>query len=313
MVGASVAIAFIDRIQNVGGMCHFIYPQLTEGDKPSTLYARPATLQLLRIFSKSGSSIGALEAYIFGGATHPDANDDMLHVGEDNLAAADKWLEHYGVRVISRDVGGNHGRKVAFNTVTGEIVTDKVIAIGASTGGTEAIRSIITQFSAIMPGVIIVQHMPPGFTSMFAERLNDQCSMSVKEAEDGDRVMQGKVLIAPGDYHMEIRRSGGMYRVKLNQHEKVCGHRPSVEVLLNSVAKHVGSNALAIILTGMGNDGAEGMLAMHNAGSRTLAQDEASSVVFGMPKVAFQRGGVEKLVPLNRMAKEAISITAGMN
>jgi len=186
--------------------------------------------------------------------------------------------------------------------------TDKVIAIGASTGGTEAIRAVISRFPATMPGVVIVQHMPPGFTKMFAERLNSICDMQVKEAESGDRVMNGRILIAPGDVHMTIVRSGGIYKVRCEPGDKVCGHRPSVEVLMNSVAKHVGANAIGVMLTGMGADGAGGMLAMRENGARTLAQDEASSVVFGMPNEAYKRGGAERLVPLDNIADELLKL-----
>jgi two-component system, chemotaxis family, protein-glutamate methylesterase/glutaminase len=180
--------------------------------------------------------------------------------------------------------------------------TDKVIAIGASTGGTEALRQVLMQLPADTPGVVIVQHMPAGFTKMFAERLNEQCTMAVKEAEGGDRILRGRVLIAPGDYHMTVHRSGGNYIVKVQPGDKVCGHRPSVEVMMQSVARNVGANSIGVILTGMGHDGAGGLLAMRQAGARTLAQDEATSVVFGMPKVAFERGGAEKLVPLPAIA-----------
>ncbi len=186
--------------------------------------------------------------------------------------------------------------------------TDKVIAIGASTGGTEAIRQVITQFPVTMAGVVIVQHMPAGFTKMFAERLNEQCAMTVKEAEPGDRVMPGRVLIAPGDYHMVVTRSGGFYHVECFTAEKVCGHRPSVEVLFNSVAKCAGANAIGVMLTGMGHDGADAMSAMRLAGARTLAQDEATSVVFGMPKEAFKRGGAERLLPIQSIAPAVVGI-----
>lgn len=186
--------------------------------------------------------------------------------------------------------------------------TDKVIAIGASTGGTEAIKNIITRFPAATPGVVVVQHMPSGFTKMFAERMNSLCAMEVKEAEDGDRVMQGRILIAPGDFHMTVMRSGGIYRVRCRPGEKICGHCPSVEVLLKSVAKHVGPNGIGIILTGMGHDGADGMVAMRKAGARTIAQDEKTSVVFGMPKEAFERGGAEKLMPLHEIAPGVIKL-----
>ncbi len=184
--------------------------------------------------------------------------------------------------------------------------TDKVIAIGASTGGTEAIKKVVALLPAATPGIVIVQHMPGGFTKMYAERLNTLCAMEVKEAETGDRVMPGRILLAPGDYHMKVVRSGGVYRVECTNGEKVCGHRPSVEVMMHSVAKSVGPNAIGVMLTGMGSDGADGMLAMREAGARTLAQDEASCVVFGMPKVAFERGGAERLVPLENIAQEIL-------
>ncbi|EAT15796.1 chemotaxis response regulator protein-glutamate methylesterase [Desulfuromonas acetoxidans] len=186
--------------------------------------------------------------------------------------------------------------------------TDKVVAIGASTGGTEAIKKVVTQFPATMPGVVIVQHMPPGFTKMFSERLNQLCAMEVKEAENGDRIRPGRILVAPGALQMEVVRSGGIYQVRCAPGEKVSGHCPSVDVMMHSVAKHVGRNAVGVMLTGMGSDGAEGMLAMKNAGARNLAQDEASSVVFGMPKVAYEKGGAEKLFPLDRIASQVISL-----
>lgn len=186
--------------------------------------------------------------------------------------------------------------------------TDKVIAIGASTGGTEAISYILSSLPGDMPGIVVVQHMPPGFTKMFAQRLNEQSAMHVKEAVSGDRVLRGRVLIAPGGHHVEVVRSGGMYHVKCREGEKVCGHRPSVEVMMNSVAQAAGSNALGVILTGMGADGAGGLLAMRQAGAKTMAQDEASCVVFGMPKVAYERGGTDKLVSLDHIPEQLIAM-----
>jgi two-component system chemotaxis response regulator CheB len=191
--------------------------------------------------------------------------------------------------------------------------TDKVIAIGASTGGTQAIRRIVQSFPSTMPGVVIVQHMPAGFTQHFAESLNSVSKMEVREAKTGDRVMPGRVLIAPGGFHMRVRRSGGIYQVDCQKGENVNGHCPSVEVLLQSVAKYVGANAIGVMLTGMGGDGAEGMFAMRQAGARTLAQDEATSVVFGMPKVAYQRGGVECLVPLDNIPNKIMNLLSVNN
>jgi two-component system chemotaxis response regulator CheB len=189
--------------------------------------------------------------------------------------------------------------------------TDKIIAIGASTGGTEAIKKVITRFPSSMPGVVIVQHMPAGFTKMFADRLNKICAMQVKEAESGDRLMPGRVLVAPGQKQLRVIRSGGQYRVTCEEGEKVSGHCPSVDVMMHSVAKNVGANAVGIILTGMGSDGASGMLAMRKAGARNLAQDKASSVVFGMPKVAYEKGGAEQLVPLEEIADRVVRIFEG--
>ena len=189
--------------------------------------------------------------------------------------------------------------------------TDKVIAIGASTGGTEAIKAVVRRFPRTMPGVVIVQHMPAGFTKIFADSLNRLCEMEVKEAEDGDRIMPGTILLAPGGKHMSIIRSGGIYKVTVSSGNLVNGHCPSVEVLMQSVAKYAGSNAIGIMLTGMGGDGADGLKAMRDAGARTLAQDEASCIVFGMPKVAWEKGGAEKLVPLNDITNMTIGLLNG--
>lgn len=186
--------------------------------------------------------------------------------------------------------------------------TDKVIAIGASTGGTEAIRRIIRRFPATMPGVVIVQHMPPGFTNHFAESLNQITPMEVVEAKSGDRIMPGRILVAPGGKQMTVRRSGGVYLVDCVEGENVSGHCPSVDVLFHSVAKYAAANAIGIILTGMGHDGASGLLAMRQAGARTVGQDEASSVVYGMPKAAYERGGVEYVEPLGKVPDRILNI-----
>ena len=186
--------------------------------------------------------------------------------------------------------------------------TDKIIAIGASTGGTEAIRRVIENFPATTAGTVIVQHMPSGFTKMFSDRLNQLCQMQVKEAEHGDRVRSGLILVAPGGKQLEVIRSGGFYEIRLGSSEKVSGHCPSVDVMMHSVAKHVGSNAVGAMLTGMWQDGAEGMLAMKQAGAHCISQDEASSVVFGMPKVAYEKGGAERLVPLDKIATTLLSL-----
>lgn len=185
--------------------------------------------------------------------------------------------------------------------------TDKVIAIGASTGGTEALRFFLRNVPANGPGILITQHMPAGFTKSFAESLNTLCEVTVKEAIDGERVMRGHAYIAPGGKHMELYRSGAKYFIKIRDGELVNRHKPSVEVLFNSVAKHAGQNAVGIIMTGMGRDGAEGLLQMKEAGARTIAQDEKSCVVFGMPKEAIKIGAADQIMPLQDMPERIVA------
>lgn len=184
---------------------------------------------------------------------------------------------------------------------------DRIIAIGASTGGTEAICEVIREFSLDMPGTVIVQHMPPVFTGMYAQRLNNTCRVEVKEAETGDIVVPGRVLLAPGDRHMRIQRRGGVYTVECFNGEPVNGHCPSVDVLFNSMAEKVGAAGIGVILTGMGFDGAKGLLKMRQAGAVTLGQDEQSCVVYGMPKVAYDIGAVSKKLALDRIARTICS------
>ena len=179
--------------------------------------------------------------------------------------------------------------------------TDKVVAIGASTGGTEALRLVLEAMPSDCPGMVIVQHMPEGFTSAFAQRLNETCRIDVKEAVTGDRVICGRALIAPGNRHTQVRRNGAHYIVEVVDGPLVSRHRPSVDVLFRSVAQSVGSNAVGVIMTGMGNDGAEGLLEMKRAGALTIAQDEASCVVFGMPKEAIDRGAVDTISVLGQI------------
>jgi two-component system chemotaxis response regulator CheB len=176
--------------------------------------------------------------------------------------------------------------------------TDKVVAVGASTGGTEALRVLLQEMPPDCPGIVVVQHMPEMFTAAFAGRLDDACRIEVKEAENGDRVRPGRALIAPGNRHIFLRQSGGQYVVGVTDGPLVSRHRPSVDYLFRSVARVAGSNAVGVIMTGMGADGAEGLLEMKRAGAATIAQDEASCVVFGMPKVAIECDAVDIVVPL---------------
>ena len=180
--------------------------------------------------------------------------------------------------------------------------TEKVVVIGASTGGTEALKTVLEALPADSPGIVIVQHMPEIFTRAFANRLDGLCSITVKEAASNDSVIRGRALIAPGNHHLLLKRSGARYYVEIKEGPLVCRHRPSVDVLFRSAARYAGQNAVGIILTGMGDDGARGMLELKQAGARTVAQDEATCIVFGMPKEAIKLNGVDKVLPLQSVA-----------
>jgi len=186
--------------------------------------------------------------------------------------------------------------------------TDIVVAIGTSTGGTQALEAVLTQLPRVTPGIVIVQHMPEKFTEAFANRLNGLCQIEVREARNGDRVISGCALIAPGGRHMLLKRSGAQYYVEVVEGPLVNRHRPSVDVLYRSVARCAGKNALGIIMTGMGDDGARGMKEMHEAGAMTVAQDEATCVVYGMPKEAVKRGAVSRTVSLDEIAAEIMQL-----
>ncbi len=190
---------------------------------------------------------------------------------------------------------------------------DLVLAIGASTGGTEAITAVLREFGPDIPGTVIVQHMPAGFTGIYAKRLNDQCSVTVKEAKNGDKLVPGQVLIAPGgDSQLRVVKVNGSYQVEIKPGPKVSGHCPSVDVLFESVAKSAANRAIGIILTGMGADGAKGLLEMRKAGAHTIGQDEASCIVYGMPKAAYEIGAVEHQEALNDIAKKTYAVLNNM-
>jgi two-component system chemotaxis response regulator CheB len=213
-------------------------------------------------------------------------------------ANVSQWINR-NFQPASPAAKGNTNKRVA---------SQRLIAIGASTGGTEAIKEVLTTFTPDMPGTVIVQHMPKGFTKMFAERLNGLCSVTVKEAANGDLICGGHVYIAPGGHQMEVGRSPQGYVIRVFDGAEMCGHRPSVEVMMQSVAKNVGRNAVGAMLTGMGADGAMGMRAMRDAGARCIAQDEASCVVFGMPHKALESGGAERAVPLRDITRTLKSL-----
>ncbi len=202
-------------------------------------------------------------------------------------------------------------RNGAFPLKNMSSLREQVIAIGASTGGTEAIRTVLGALPSNIPGTVIVQHMPAGFTEQFARRLNRETVLKVKEAHSGDHLLPGTVLIAPGDYHLQLIRYNGGYRVICRKGAPVNGYRPSVDVLFRSVAKYAGAKAIGVLLTGMGDDGAQAMVTLRKSGAFTLAQDKATSVVFGMPKEAYLRGGVSRLLPLDKIPSAIVGYLRG--
>ena len=268
------------------------------------MHYMPLPVIMVSSLTQSGAktTLEALEAGAvdFVGKSHShiyDGKDEM----KDELIAKIKMASK--AKVFKRELKN----LVQANTTSLAETTNKIVAIGASTGGTEALKDVLMGLPRNAPGTVIVQHMPANFTGPFAQRLNSLCAMEVREAKNGDSITPGVVLLAPGDYHMVVRRSGARYYVEIGSGDKVSGHRPSVDVLFNSVSKIAGSNAIGVILTGMGSDGAKGLLAMKNAGARTIGQDEMSCVVYGMPKVAYEIGGVEKQVALNKVAMTIVS------
>ncbi|NUM52773.1 MAG: chemotaxis response regulator protein-glutamate methylesterase [Candidatus Hydrogenedentes bacterium] len=241
---------------------------------------------------------GAVEVMCKPGASYT--------VGDMSVALVDKIKASARVIVAKRE-GKAPGAGVP-QRLSMSRTTHKVIAIGASTGGTDALTTILTSLPPDAPGIVVVQHMPEHFTRSFANRLNELCAMEVKEAEDNDTVVPGRVLVAPGNYHMLLRRNGAVYCVNVKQGPLVSRHRPSVDVLFKSVAKYAGKNAVGVLLTGMGADGADGMLKMKEQGALTIAQDEATSIVFGMPKEAIARGAAHHVVALQNVSATMLQL-----
>ena len=223
-------------------------------------------------------------------------------VGDMSVQLVEKIRAAALARVIRKDAEAPETENVPLKALAQ--TSHKVIAIGASTGGTEALKQVLTRLPANSPGIVVVQHMPANFTTAFADRLNTLCQMTVKEARDNDSVVPGLALIAPGNYHMILRRSGARYYVEVKTGPMVHHQRPAVDILFKSTAKYAGANAIGVILTGMGADGAEGLLDMKKAGAGTIAQDEKSCVVFGMPKEAIKMGAADKVFPLDQIATE---------
>jgi two-component system, chemotaxis family, protein-glutamate methylesterase/glutaminase len=265
------------------------------------MQSHPMPVIMLSSITQEGSQ-KAVEALAAGAVEVFHKPDGSRSVGDvcnslaDKIKAVAKARVRRSAPVVERPVFTKRHLDPAATTST-------IFAIGASTGGVQALHCVLSALPADAPGTVVVQHMPPQFTASFAQRLNNECAMHVKEAQHGDRVVRGQVLIAPGGRHMLLQRLATGYSVALGDGPPVCRQRPSVEVLFNSVAKYAGANAIGAILTGMGDDGATGLLTLRQAGAHTIAQDEQSCVVFGMPKEAIARGGAERIVPLNRVAE----------
>ena len=233
---------------------------------------------------------------------------DFLKDSSDDLIAAVKSAARANMGAVQRSAQARSPVRAAGSTSAAAPrqamaqTTERLVAIGTSTGGTVALEQLLTALPRVAPGIVIVQHMPEMFTAAFAARLDGLCDISVQEARNGQRVLPGLALIAPGGKHMQLARSGAQYVVEVKDGPPVNRHRPSVDVLFRSVAKFAGRNAMGVIMTGMGDDGARGLKEMHDAGAYTLAQDEASCVVYGMPKEAVKHGGVDRSLPLSALA-----------
>jgi two-component system chemotaxis response regulator CheB len=267
---------------------------------------QPMPVIVLSSLTPKGSKV-ALEALMSGAVEVLSKPGASYSIGEacDNLA--DK-IKSASTANINKSALKQMDDSSTSTRLSMTETTNKIFAIGASTGGVQALTKVLTAMPANAPGTLIVQHMPANFTSSFAQRLNGECAVNISEAKDGDRVIPGRVLIAPGGLHMMLQRSGANYYVSVKDGPPVCRQRPSVELMFNSVAKYAGANAIGAILTGMGNDGAEGLLNMRNSGAHTVAQNEASCVVYGMPKEAIEKNAAEKIVPLNQIARTMLAM-----
>lgn len=248
-----------------------------------------------------------LEAMDIGAVDVIAKPNSAYSVGDMSAQLAEKIRAASRARIIKKDQSAPSALDAEPMRALAQ-TSNKVIAIGSSTGGTEALKTILTKMPPNAPGIVIVQHMPANFTKAFAGRLNDLSQITVKEAEDNDSVTPGTALLAPGNFHMILRRSGARYYVEVKTGPMVHHQRPAVDVLFKSTAKNAGANAIGVILTGMGSDGAEGLLEMKNAGAKTIAQDEKTCVVFGMPKEAIKLGAADKVAPIEQIATEIINM-----
>ncbi|MEY2686985.1 MAG: hypothetical protein RL375_1183 [Pseudomonadota bacterium] len=278
---------------------------------------RPTPVVICSTLTEAGAqtSLAALAAGAVAIITKPkiglkqfltDASDDLVGAVKAAAQANVRHLKPIGKHTADVIMPAAEARSAMIRT------TERVVALGTSTGGTQALEAVLTTLPRVCPGLVIVQHMPEKFTAEFASRLNSLCRIEVKEAQNNDRVIPGRALIAPGGRHMLLRRNGAQYFVEVMDGPLVNRHRPSVDVLFRSVAQCAGANALGVIMTGMGDDGAAGLLEMRKAGARTVAQDEESCVVYGMPKEAVKRGGVERTLPLGALGREIMAQVMGL-
>ena len=266
----------------------------------------PLPVIIVSSLTPKGSQL-ALEALSIGALEVISKPSVSYSVGDMSVQLADKIRAVAFARMdAKKSAVAIKPKKASISSKALAQTTNKIIAIGASTGGTEALRVVLTSMPLNAPGILVVQHMPAQFTTSFANRLDGLCEMTVREAKDGDSITNGLVLIAPGNYHMLLRRSGARYYVAVKQGPLVHHQRPSADVLFDSVADYAGSNAVGVILTGMGADGAQGLLKMKKAGAGTIAQDEKSCVVFGMPKEAIKLGAADEVVPLQDIAEATL-------
>jgi two-component system, chemotaxis family, protein-glutamate methylesterase/glutaminase len=276
-------LTFLEKLMAAHPMPVVVVSSLTPAS--SAMALRALQLGAIGVVCKPGSQFSI-----------PDVARDVVHQVRAAALAKVKPLGQRPQRVV----------QAALPKATDSLVTTrKILAIGASTGGPRAIEDVLTQLPPAGPGTVVVQHMPAQFTGEFAKRLNSLCAMRVAEATDGEEVLSGKALIAPGGRHLLLQRHGATYVVRLRDMPAVNHHRPSVDVMMHSVAKAAGSNAVGVILTGMGSDGAKGLLAMREAGAHTIAQDEETSIVYGMPKEAAALGGAAEVLPLDEIADAA--------
>lgn len=272
----------------------------------------PLPVIIVSSLTKKGGRL-AMEALSIGALEVISKPSSAYSVGEMSVQLIDKIKAVAGVKVESKgekEVSVDKPLKVATKALSE--TTNKIIAIGASTGGTEALRVVLSTMPPNAPGILVVQHMPAHFTTSFAERLNELSMITVKEAKDGDSVVNGLALIAPGNYHMLLKRSGARYYVQIKTGPMVHHQRPAADVLFHSVANYAGRNAVGAVLTGMGSDGAQGLLKMREAGARTVVQDEKSCIIFGMPKEAIKLGAAEKVVPLKNITGTALKMVTSI-